>query len=111
MIGSCTMIVKSESRYELHTFGGGLSFFMFLNSCKDDGISPFETISKSVKDWKNAEKNGLTEEEIIEVADATTINEGQPGYSKYAGDGVYLLNLDAGTLSRRDRDKKEWAQL
>ncbi len=118
MIGSHTMIIKSGSTYDLHVFGGGVGMSMLAENCKKQGTSMFSKMYDSVKKWKKPEQSNLTEEETIQVADATGLlwsgnqqHKNNPTYSKFAGDGVYMLDLDGSAFYYRDRDKKMWVQL
>lgn len=114
MIGSSTLIVKCSSKYDLHVFGDGLGMYMLEDDCKKQGISMFAKMRAAVKKWKNPEKSNLTEEEVIQVADATNCivsRKNDPSYSEFAGDGVYMLDLDSNSFYRRDQEKKLWIQL
>jgi hypothetical protein len=114
MIGSSTLIVKSESKYDLHVFGSGLGMYMLTEDCKRQGISPFSKMRHTVEKWGEADKSNLTEEEVIQVADASHCRKDHmatPGYSEFAGDGVYLLDLDSNSFYSRDREKKLWVKL
>jgi hypothetical protein len=119
MIGCSTLIVKRNSKYELHVIGGGLSTYMMHEDCKTRGVSPFSIVRDAVEGWGPPEQSDLTEEEVIRVADAIGClwsgNQEQygndPRYHKFAGDGVQLLDLDNSSYFTRNRDTKTWTKL
>lgn len=119
MIGSSTLIVKRNSKYELHVVGGGVGIYMMHSDCKDRGVSPFSIVRDALERWGEPEQSDLTVEEVIRVADAVGClwsgNEKEfgndPRYHKFAGDGVQLLDLDTSSYFTRDREKKQWIQL
>ena len=118
MIGSSTLIVKRNSKYELHVIGGGLSTYFMHEDCKTRGVSPFSIVRDAVENWGPPEKSDLTEAEVIRVADASghlwsgnQEHKDNPAYSEFAGDGVQLLDLDSSSYYTRNRDTKTWTKL
>jgi hypothetical protein len=69
---------------------------------------------RDAETWGKPDKLNLTEEEVIKVADATCCGSNHktnPDYHKFAGDGVYMLDLDSNSFYSRDREKKLWVKL
>jgi len=97
MIGSSTLFIKNNDKYEAHIFGG---FFThdFLNDALKRKISPFKSMEINTRKWGKAEVEDISFEEIIQVLKSRSINPKDKNYHKLCGDGIYLLDKDSKKL-------------
>jgi hypothetical protein len=94
MIGSDFAFVKRGYHYEGHIVSGAWVLDMTNQRVKKEGKSLFGELRSWIKRLKNPEAPNLTPEEVIEIASATTCNEGSPGYHKFASDCRVLVDMD-----------------
>ena len=98
MIGSNTLIVKENSSYRVHIFGGSPGNFTF------DELSTFESKHK-----KKPDAIGFTHVDAYKILSSHQCNsEFEPNYSQFAGDFVYLLDLDDKKVVNRQDFCKQW---
>lgn len=112
MIGSCTLLVKKGLTYDAHVIGMLSLQFGMVNALNRK--RPAKTLGtlvlESLPKWEKlgADASGLTEDEAQAVMHSThcVSPEYGPGYSKWAGDGIYLLDGERLFSVKRDKD---WA--
>ena len=115
MIGSSTYIVKQNGSYCAH-IGGSTFDFMIVELARKKRTTVFKVLSKSIEKWGAADVSNLTHTETEQIADATNnVIEGSKWYNKYAGDGCYLIDMDAKKVYHRRRKYKDedacWKEL
>jgi hypothetical protein len=114
MIGSSTYIVKQNGNYCAH-IGGNTFDFYIIEDAKKKCKTVFQCLSKYVSAWGKADVDGLSYSDVQTIAFATTHNEGSSGYSRWAGDCCYLVDMDAEKVFvRRHKYKDEpaaWKEL
>lgn len=112
MIGSSTFIVKKDNTFCAHISGGTIFNYMLHDACKKRKIGIYKLLVGSISKWGKPDADNLTEEDAKEIATATNnINPGCAGYSKFAGDRVFLVDMDLKSVSERDYDNGGWKLL
>lgn len=97
MIGSNTLVVKENNSFRVHQFGG----WSLQNPS-------FAAIVKIERKWQKTKKTKASKTRLTEYDAYVILSSHQcrspyePDYSEFAGDGVYLLNLDAGKMVDRE---------
>lgn len=103
MIGSNTIFVTKNKQTDLYLCGGYL--VISLQMVRHDPQTSFEIMHAIVNDLTPTRQD-VSAVEVDNVAKATHCNDpAKPGYSEYAGDSVFKLDLDAGTLQIRSMDR------
>lgn len=116
MIGLNTIIIKQGDHICAHRIG---MFFQhdIVNGAKKRRVTQYQLIASSVKKWGKPDADNLTIADIETIASAQTDDEnynqkyGKLRYHKLAGDGVYLLDMDAKTFTWYDRQVKSWLEV
>jgi DNA-binding transcriptional MerR regulator len=98
MIGSNTLVIKENNVFRVHVFGGWPGDFTF------EELSTFESKHK-----KKPDARGLTDVDAYKILSSHQCNsEFEPNYSEFAGDALYLLDLDDKKVVTRQDFCKEW---
>jgi hypothetical protein len=110
-IMSDTYIIKSNGAYILYTAGGFTFPDDFIAKAKEKHLSVFDFFGalfdpKYSSYW--GRPTSVSEKEVIEIADADhSVNDGKPGYSRFAGDEVYLIDKDEKRVYYRTRTPRD----
>ncbi len=111
MIGSSTLVVKKNEHYHVHIcghmFGGDA-----LDYCLKNNVTPFDIWKESNERWgkPNAENLTFEDAERIRVSHHCIKSEkDRAGYSEFAGDAIWFLDLDAGKFFNRGKND-EWSE-
>ncbi len=111
MIGSSTLVVKENGKFNIHIFGG-LGGYDYYGSL-DKGMTPYDEMVRDeaamrLKGYDNQDE--ITQSVVDEIEKCCHCNEKEkkssPGYSRWAGDGIYLLDMDAKKLFRQVKTEK-----
>jgi len=98
MIGSNTLVIKEKGSFRVRIFGGWPGDFTFEDLVK------FETNHEDKPDATN-----LTDVDCYKILSSHQCNsEFEPNYSEFAGDALYLLDLDTKTVVSRQDYVKQW---
>jgi hypothetical protein len=120
---SNTLLVKIEdNKYEVHVFGGGFIFPDTIpNAAKERGTTSFKLLNDSVRKWEKEypAEAVVGEEETVLIADANNCvkgNEGKPGFHKYAGDMILMIDRTTKKAYWRKHDRErtkpgEWEEM
>lgn len=99
MIGSNTIIVKENNSYSVYIFG------LFLPGLVKN---LHEVLKESVKKYQPDASN-LTDEEMREIFNSThCCDKSKPFYSKFAGDCMFLVDVDQNKLFERSFENREF---
>ena len=115
MIGSSTLIVRRRGKLAVHLYDG-LSYLSFNLTKAQRRMDPFAFWKREEKRWGKP-NDKITEAEVDEILQSDSCcseDVGQPGYSKYCGDFLVLLDLDAKKVygpKRVEGRKSKWTPL
>lgn len=112
MITSNTLIIKLGTNYCVHLFER-YEDPVLLKHCKDLRVTVFDFFVDSMKGWGAANASDLTEEDVTLIINANTCyaeNKDKPGfhYSRWAGDRVVMVDMDAKTCGWWNSKTNTW---
>jgi hypothetical protein len=100
-----TYLMKQNGKYAVYHIGSFTFPSDWTDAAKEKKQSVFDLMKKT-PEWGKPFATGFTDKEATEIADADhSIDDGNAGYSKYAGDSVYLIDMDNQKAFYRKRNK------
>jgi hypothetical protein len=100
-----TYIMKQNGKYDVYQIGSFIFPSDWTDEAKSRKLSVFDLLKNTPAHGKPF-ATGLDESAIIEIAMADhSTDDGNAGYSKYAGDSVYLIDMDNQKAFYRKRNK------
>ena len=102
-----TYLMKHDGKYDVYQIGSFIFPSDWTNTAKKKRKSVFDLMKKT-PEWGKPFATGLTDKEATEIADADhSIDDGNAGYSKYAGDSCYMVDMDNQKAYYRDHKRRE----
>ncbi len=111
-ISCSTLLVKKDSSYTVDLFER-YEDSVLIEHCKSIGVKVFDFFVVSIGTWGPSNAADLTESDVADILKANTCreeNKDKPGfnYSRWAGDRVIMLDMDARTCGWWDTKTESW---